>query len=64
MKEIDSEIDYNKLVHVHTNGKIYNYTIFRGLTNLTRSLYCGDITIEQAKSRQDEMDFLLSRLSR
>ena len=64
IKKIDSEIDYNKLVCVHTNGKIYNFIIFRRLANLARSLIFGDIPIKQAKDRQDEMESLLSSLSR
>ena len=51
IKEINNEIDYSKLVGVHTNGKIYDFTIFRRPANLTRSIYYGDILIEQAKSR-------------
>ena len=55
IKEINNEIDYSKLVCVHTNGKIYDFTIFRRLADLTRSIYYGDILIKQAKSRQVEM---------
>ena len=51
VKEIDNEIDYNKLVCVHTNGKIYDFTIFRRLGDLARNIYYGDISIKQAKSR-------------
>ena len=48
---------------MHTNGKIYDFTIFRRLVDLTRSIYYGNITIEQAKSRQNEMESSLSSLN-
>ena len=64
MKLNNSEIDYNKLVCTHTNAKVYNFTIFRRLENLDRSLHFGDIAIERAESRQDEMELMLSELSR
>ena len=31
VREIDQQIDYIKLISVYTNGKIYNFNIFRGL---------------------------------
>ena len=60
IKKIDSENNYDELVCAHTNGKVYNFTKFKRLRNLPRNLYYGDITIEQGKSRQDEMEVLLS----
>ena len=49
---------------MHANEKIYNFNIFRRLADLTRSIYYGDITIKQAKSRQGEMESLITSLSR
>ena len=31
IREIDQQIDYIKLISVYTNGKIYNFNIFRRL---------------------------------
>ena len=38
---------------MHTSGKVYDFIIFRRLADLTRSIYHGGITIEQAKGRQN-----------
>ena len=55
--------DYNKLVCVHTNGKIYEFTIFRRLGESARNIYYGDISIKREKSRQDEIEGMLLDLN-
>ena len=47
---------------MHTNEKVYNFAIFRGLADLIRNICYGDISKEQAKSGQDEMDSMLTDL--
>ena len=64
IKELNNEINYNKLVRVHTNGRVYTFIIFRRLENLTRDIFSADISIKQVKTRQNEMENLLSSLNR
>ena len=64
LKDINDEIDYRKLVCVRTNERVYDFHIFRKLADLSRNIYHGDILIEQAKSRRNEMENLLSSLTR
>ena len=62
IKEIDNKTDYAKLVCVHTNGKIFDFNIFRRLGDFTRSIDYADILIKQAMDKQDEMETLLRDL--
>ena len=62
IKKIDKEIDYTKLVCVHTNGKVLNFNIFGRLGVFTRSIYFDDISLKKAVDKQDEMEYLLRNL--
>ena len=43
---------------MHTNGKIFDLSIFRRLGNFVRSIYFDDISIEQAINKQRKMEYL------
>ena len=58
IKELDKQIDYTKPVCVHTNGKIFDSSIFRRPGNFIRSIYFDDISFEQAISKQGKMEYL------
>ena len=59
IKEIDNETDYNKFFCVHTDGKIYNFTISRRLADLASIYYAN-----YKKISNDEMDIILSDLNK
>ena len=59
IKKIDKEIDYTKLVCVHTNGKIFCFNIFGRLADFIRSIYFHDISLKQAGDKQFEIEYLL-----
>ena len=42
IKELDKEIGYTKLVCVHTNGKVFDFNIFKRLGGFTRSIRFND----------------------
>ena len=46
IKEIDKKINYAKLVCVHTNGKIFDFNIFRRLKDFIRSIYLDYISLK------------------
>ena len=58
IKELDKQINYTKPVCVHTNGKIFDLSIFRRQGNFVRSIYFDDISIEQAINKQRKMEYL------
>ena len=62
IKKIDKEINYTKLVCVHTNGKAFDYNIFRRLGDFIRSIYFDNISLKQAMDKQDEMEYLRRNL--
>ena len=62
IKELHKEIDYTKLVCIHTNENIYDFNIFRKLDDFIRSIYYVDILLEQAMDKQYEMEALLRSL--
>ena len=45
LKELDKNIDYTKLVCVHTNKKIFGFNIFRRLGDFARNIYFDDISL-------------------
>ena len=49
---------------MHTNGKVYDFNNFKRLENLTINLYHGNISIEQARSKQYEMQNLIISLKK
>ena len=51
IKKINDKIDYNKLVCVHSDGKIYDFTTFTRLT-------------EQANDNHSEMENLILDLNK
>lgn len=53
IKEQDKRIDSTRLVCAHTNGKIYDFKMFRRLGGFIRSIYFGNISLEEAINRQD-----------
>ena len=55
IKELDKEIDYTKLICIHTNGKIFDFNIFRRLRDFIRSIYYADILIKQAINKENEI---------
>lgn len=63
IKELHKEIDYTKLVCIHTNENIYDFNIFRKLDDFIRSIYYVDILLEQAMDKQYEMKTLLRSLN-
>ena len=63
IKRIDKKIDYTKFVCVDSNERILNFNHFRRLRDFIRSIYSGEISLEQAIERQNEMEDLLRSLS-
>ena len=47
---------------MHTNGKIFDFDVFRRPVDFIQSIYFHDISLKQAISRQDEMEYLLRNL--
>ena len=50
--KIYTKNDYAKLICVHTNGKIFDFNIFRRLGDFIRSIYYGDVLSKQAKTNK------------
>ena len=44
-------IGYTKLVCVHINAKIYDFSIFERLGDLIRSIYYADIFLKKAMDK-------------
>ena len=57
IRELYKEIDYTKFIFVHTNGKIFDFNIFRRLGDLIRSIYYAYILIKQAINNQNEIKY-------
>ena len=53
IKRIYKEIDYTKLVCVHSNRRIFNFNHFRKLGDFIRSIYFGEISLRHATERQN-----------
>ena len=47
---------------MHTNGKIFDFNIFRRQGDFSRSIYSGDISLKQANDRQEEIEYTLRNL--
>ena len=47
---------------MHTNGKIFDINIFRGLADFIRSIYFDDISFKEATDKQGEMKYLVRSL--
>ena len=48
---------------MHTNGRIYKFTIFRRLADFTRSIYFDYISLKQAINKQDKMEHFVRNLA-
>ena len=62
IRELDKKNFYTKLVCVHTNGKLFEFNIFRRLADFIRRIYFDDISLKQALDKQDEVEYLLRNL--
>ena len=47
---------------MHTNGKIFDFNIFRRPPDFIRSIFSGDISLEQATEKQEKMEHLLRNM--
>ena len=47
---------------LHANGKIFDFNTFRKLGDFIRSIYFGNISLEQAMNKLKEMEYLFRNL--
>ena len=56
IKKIDRINRNQKLVMVHSNRTLYDFSRFKGLSNFVLDIYDGNISIEDAKKEQSELE--------
>ena len=52
INEEENDIDPKKLFGIESDGKIFNFNIFKLLFKFDSSIYDGKITLEEAKKDQ------------
>ena len=63
IKNIDRINRNQKLVMVHSNRTLYDFSRFKGLSNFVLDIYDGNISIEDAKKEQSELESEIKDLS-
>ena len=54
-REEENNIDPKKLVYTKSDGKIFNFNIFKLSSKFASSIYDGKITLKEAKKDQLQM---------
>ena len=63
IKKIDRINRNKKLVMVYSNGTLYDFSRFKGLSNFVFDIYDGNISIEDAKKEQSELESEIKNLT-
>ena len=64
IEKTNNEIDYRGgLICVHKNGRVYDFIDFKELDDFAENILYGDMSIKEAKNKQDEMKSLMTSLS-